>query len=105
MKRLLPLFLAIILCFTFVGCSEGNDHTSQAESPSETITQTESESSTASTEKKTSPTEETTAAMPETTDQPSTVSTTPPDVAAQLPVDSSFSIHYIDVGQADASLV
>ena len=113
MKRLLPLFLAVILCFTFVGCSEGNDHTSQAESPSETITQIESGSSTASTEEITSPTEEMTSpaeettktAMPETTDQPSTVSTTPPAVAEQLPVDSSFSIHYIDVGQADAALV
>ena len=104
MKRLLPLFLAVILCFTFVGCSEANDQTPQAESPSETITQIESESSTASTEEITLPTE-TTTAMPETTDQPSTVSTTPPDVAEQLPVDSSFSIHFIDVGQADAALV
>lgn len=113
MKRFLPLFLAVILCFTFVGCSEANNHTPQAESPSETITQTESESSTASTEEITSPTEEMTSpaeettktAMPETTDQPSTVSTTLPAVAEQLPVDSSFSIHYIDVGQADAALV
>lgn len=114
MKRILPLFLAVILCFTFVGCSEANNHTPpQAESPSETITQTESESSTASTEEITSPTEEMTSpaeettktAMPETTDQPSTVSTTPLAVAEQLPVDSSFSIHYIDVGQADAALV
>ena len=105
MKRLLPLFLAVILCFTFVGCSEANDQTPQAESPSETITQIESESSTASTEEITSPPETTTTAMPETTDQPSTVSTTPPDVAEQLPVDSSFSIHFIDVGQADAALV
>lgn len=109
MKRLLPLFLAVILCFTFVGCSEGNDHTSQAEFPSETIMQIESEPSTpstASTEEMTSPTEETTTtAMPETTDQSSTVSTTPPAVAEQLPVDSSFSIHFIDVGQADAALV
>ena len=43
--------------------------------------------------------------MAEATDQPSTVSTTPPAVAEQLPVDSSFLIHYIDVGQADAALV
>ena len=113
MKRLLPRFLAVILCFTFVGCSEADDHTPKAESPSETITQNESESSTASTEEITSPTEEmtspteetTTTAMPETTDQLSTVPTAPPAVAEQLPVDSSFSIHYIDVGQADAALV
>ena len=105
MKRLLPLFLAVILCFTFVGCSEANDQTPQAESPSETITQTESESSTASTEKTTSPTEATTTAIPETTEQPSTSPTTPPAVAEQLPADSSFSIHFIDVGQADAALV
>lgn len=113
MKRLLPLFLAVILCFTFVGCNEANDQTPQAESPSETITQTESESSTASTEEITSPTEEMTSpaeettktAMPETTDQPSTSPTTPPAVAEQLPVDSSFSIHFIDVGQADTALV
>ena len=105
MKRLLPLFLAVILCFTFVGCSEANDQTSQAESPSETITQTESESSTASTEEITSPTDTTTTAIPETTDQPSSSPTTPPAVAEQLPVDSSFSIHFIDVGQADAALV
>ena len=105
MKRLLPLFLAVILCFTFVGCSEANNHTPQAESPSETITQTESESSTASTEETTSPTEATTTAIPETTEQPSTSPTTPPAVAEQLPADSSFSIHFIDVGQADAALV
>ena len=105
MKRLLPLFLAVILCFTFVGCSEANGQTPRAESLSETMTQIESESSTASTEEITSPPETTTTAMPETTDQPSTISTTPPAVVEQLPVDSSFSIHYIDVGQADASLV
>lgn len=105
MKRLLPLFLAVILCFTFVGCSEVNDKTPQAESPSETITQIESESSTASTEEITSPTDTTTTTIPETTDQPSTSPTTPPAVAEQLPVDSSFSIHFIDVGQADAALV
>lgn len=105
MKRLLPLFLAVILCFTFVGCSEANDQTTQAESPSEIITQIESESSTASTEEITSPTDTTTTAIPETTDQPSSSPTTPPAVAEQLPVDSSFSIHFIDVGQADAALV
>ncbi len=106
MKRLLPLFLAVILCFTFVGCSEANDHTPQTEAPSEAITQIETESSTAPTEETTSSAEETTTtAMPETTDQPSTVSTIPTAVVEQLPVDSSFSVHFIDVGQADAALV
>ena len=106
MKRLLPLFLAVILCFTFVGCSEANDHTPQAEAPSEAITQIETESSTAPTEETTSSAEETTTtAIPETTDQPSASPTTPPAVAEQLPADSSFSVHFIDVGQADAALV
>ena len=106
MKRLLPLFLAVILCFTFVGCSEANDHTPQTEAPSEAITQIETESSTAPTEETTSSAEETTTtAMPETTDQPSASPTTPPAVAEQLPADSTFSIHFIDVGQADAALV
>ena len=100
-KRLLPLFLAIILCFTFVGCSEANDHTPQAEAPSEAITQIETESSTTEpTEETTSYAEETTTtAIPETTDQPSASPTTPPAVAEQLPADSSFSVHFIDVGQ------
>lgn len=107
MKRLLPLFLAVILCFTFVGCSEANDHTPQAEAPSEAITQIETESSTTEpTEETTSSAEETTTtAIPETTDQPSASPTTPPAVAEQLPADSSFSVHFIDVGQADAALV
>ena len=106
MKRLLPLFLAVILCFTFVGCSEANDHTPQTEAPSEAIMQIETESSTAPTEETTSSAEETTTtAMPETTDQPSAIPTTPPAVAEQLPADSTFSVHYIDVGQADAALV
>ena len=71
MKRLLPLFLAVILCFTFVGCSEANDHTPQTEAPSEAITQIETESSTAPTEETTSSAEETTTtAMPETRTEP-----------------------------------
>lgn len=106
MKRFLPLFLAFILCFTFAGCSDANEHTSPATSPSESIVQIEPESTTVPTEEMTAQSNEiTTPAMPEATEQPSTAPTTPPDVAEQLPADSSFSIHYIDVGQADAALV
>ena len=106
MKHYLPLFLAFILCFTFAGCSDAAEHSSPATSLSESIIQTEPESTTVPTEEMTSQSDETTVpAMPEATEQPSTAPTTPPDVAEQLPVDSSFSIHYIDVGQADAALV
>lgn len=106
MKHYLPLFLAFILCFTFAGCSDAAEHSSPATSLSESIVQTEPESTTVPTEEMTSQSDETTVpAMPEATEQPSTAPTTPPDVAEQLPVDSSFSIHYIDVGQADAALV
>ena len=106
MKHYLPLFLAFILCFTFAGCSDAAEHSSPATSLSESIVQTEPESTTVPTEEMTSQSDETTVpAMPEATEQPSTAPTTPPDVAEQLPADSSFSIHYIDVGQADAALV
>ena len=106
MKRFLTLFLAFILCFTFAGCSDAAEQTSPATSPSEAIVQTEPEATTVPTEEMTSQSDETpTPAMPETTEQPSTAPTISPEVAEQLPVDSSFSIHYIDVGQADAALV
>lgn len=106
MKRFLTLFLAFILCFTFAGCSDAAEQTSPATSPSEAIVQTEPEATTVPTEEMTSQSDETpTPAMPETTEQPATAPTIPPEVAEQLPVDSSFSIHYIDVGQADAALV
>ena len=106
MKRFLTLFLAFILCFTFAGCSDAAEQTSPATSPSEAIVQPEPEATTVPTEEMTSQSDETpTPAMPETTEQPSTAPTISPEVAEQLPVDSSFSIHYIDVGQADAALV
>ena len=106
MKRFLTLSLAFILCFTFAGCSDAAEQTSPATSPSEAIVQTEPEATTVPTEEMTSQSDETpTPAMPETTEQPSTAPTISPEVAEQLPVDSSFSIHYIDVGQADAALV
>lgn len=82
MKRLLPLFLSLILCFSLAGCSETNESDPPDSSSSAAITQTQSEPASA-------PTEEV----------PSSSSVT------VLPADSSFSIHFIDVGQADAALV
>lgn len=98
-KRLLPLLLAFILSITIVGCSDATNHNPQSSSPSGTITQTDSESTSASTE------ETSTATLPENSEQSSTEPTTSSSVTEQIPADSSFSIHYIDVGQADAALV
>lgn len=42
---------------------------------------------------------------PNTTTPPTTESTTPPTTQPTTPTNSSFEIHFIDVGQADAALV
>ena len=68
----------------------GDDPTA---STSESITQTTTEATT----------EATTAPTTEATTAPTTEATTPPIVTP--PQNSSFSIHFIDVGQADAALV
>ena len=103
MKRLLPLFLSLIFCFTFAGCSEASESTPPDSSPSAAITQTETESTAP-------PSEESEASMPSTeAPTPPPATTEPPseniDDTAVLPADSTFSIHFIDVGQADAALV
>ena len=103
MKRLLPLFLSLIFCFTFAGCSEANESTPPDSSPSAAITQTETESiatPSADTEAFAQSTEAPTP-PPATTEPPSENI----DDTAVLPADSTFSIHFIDVGQADAALV
>ena len=103
MKRLLPLFLSLILCFTFAGCSEANESTPPDSSPSAAITQTETESTAPPSEEPeaSTPSAEPSTAPPATTEPPSENI----DDTAVLPADSTFSIHYIDVGQADAALV
>ena len=106
MKRLLPLFLSLILCFSLAGCSEANESTSQASSPPASSTnvqstvppslesEQEASSSSEAASESSSPVE--------TTIPPSSENN---DNAGAIPADSSFSIHYIDVGQADAALV
>lgn len=103
MKRLLPLFLSLIFCFTFAGCSEANESTPPDSSPSAAITQTETESTAPPSEEPeaSTPSAEPSTAPPATTEPPSENI----DDTAVLPADSTFSIHYIDVGQADAALV
>lgn len=71
---------------------------------SETIDNSTNESTTSNSEETTqNTTEATNAPTEEATTVPTTEATTPPAVTP--PQNSSFSIHFIDVGQADAALV
>ena len=96
MKRLLPLFLSLIFCFTFAGCSEANESTPPDSSPSAAITQTETESTAPPSEEPeaSTPSAEPSTAPPVTTE----LSSENPAETPVLPADSTFSIHYIDVG-------
>ena len=101
MKRLIPLILSLILCVSISGCSDAAEQTSQASSPSV---------STANVQSIATPSADT-EAFAQSTEAPNApqATTEPPseniDDNAVLPADSTFSIHYIDVGQADAALV
>lgn len=109
MKRLLPLFLSLILCISLVGCS-GTAETSNLQPSSlpasstnvqSTAPPSAEESADKPAESQPAPSAEPPTAPPADT-EPSSENT---DDTPVLPADSTFSIHFIDVGQADAALV
>ena len=100
-KKILPVFLALVCAFfvvlSFSGCA-GNSETKEETTKTETVTEKTTKEET-TTEKKTTK-EKTT--KEETTKETETETTTS---EAKLPEDSSFEIHFIDVGQGDSSLI
>lgn len=100
MKRLLPIILSLILCISLVGCSDTTD-TNNLQPSSPPASSTNVQSTAPPSEEVSTPSEEAPTPPPATT-EPSSENTagTP-----MFPADSTFSIHYIDVGQADAALV
>ena len=113
MKRIIPLILAFCVVFSLCGCNLSDSTLDTLESTIEPqITETDLaepetvESDTVTTE----PTPVTTEPTPVTT-EPAPVTAAPPPVTTApapeitAPEPSTFSIHFIDVGQADAALI
>ncbi len=119
-----PLIIACVFFISFCLCmaqvepaSDTNDpvldNPVQTEESVESSTPADETYSTDSTGESTVVEETITGDETEITEDPSEETTTEPDVTEspettepeQLPADSTFSIHYIDVGQADAALV
>lgn len=105
MKHLLSILLTITICFTFSGCGD-SDHSSQTGSVTDSSSQVDSDidiqdkdMSDENSDSESDPVDT------DTTEQASDTPTTPPSETDQISEYSSFSIHYIDVGQADAALV
>lgn len=101
MKRLLTLFLSLILCTSLAGCSDTTDTALQPSSPPASSTNVQSTAPPSEEPEASTPSDEAPALPPVTTEPSSEITADTP----VLPADSSFSIHYIDVGQADAALV
>lgn len=102
MKRLLPLFLSLILCFTLVGCVDETDRTPQASSPSASSTNIQATAPPSAEQEASSASTTVSSASEDIPTEPSSEITADTPV---LPADSTFSVHFIDVGQADAALV
>lgn len=100
MKRLLPIILSLILCISLVGCSDTTD-TNNLQPSSPPASSTNVQSTAPPSEEVSTPSEEA-PTLPPTTTEPSSENTADTPV---LPAVSTFSIHFIDVGQADAALV
>lgn len=97
MKKCISLLLALLLCFSLMGC-DGTGDEGEASTPSGSTIVTDpiqTEEPSVETE---APLEET----PTETDLPPVETQQPTPLP---PEDSSFEIHYIDVGQADSALV
>lgn len=102
MKRLLPLILSLILCVSLTGCSDTTDRTPQASSPSASSTNIQATAPPSKEPEASSASTTVSSASEDITMEPSSEITADTPV---LPADSTFSIHFIDVGQADAALV
>lgn len=95
MKRLFALVLTLIMVLGLAACGEDIDNTIPNGSTGPTTLPTTAPTTTPTTAPTTAPTTVPTAA-------PTSVPTTAPTTT---PTNSTFSIHFIDVGQADAALV
>ncbi len=111
MKRFASMLLIIAMLFTLAGCELSKDIiTTQAEaSATETATPPQSNDTTGQTPPP-SISDESTASTETNTETPVSPSPTedqePADSPSpEIPENSSFEVHYIDVGQADAALV
>ena len=106
-KKALRILIAVVI-FVFGCCvAPTTETTPEATVPTDaTITTTESVTeevvTEAAVEATSTPTEVATEATTEATTAPTTAPTTEPTIA---PEDSTFEVHFIDVGQADAALV
>ena len=100
MKRLLTLFLSLILCVSLAGCSDTTDTALQPSSPPASSTNVQS-TAPPSAEASSASTTVSSASENIVTEPSSEITSDTP----LLPADSTFSIHFIDVGQADAALV
>lgn len=110
-KKALRILIAVVI-FVFGCCvAPTTETTPEAASPTDaTITTTESVTeevvTEATAEATSTPTEVATEATTEATSAPTTAPTTEPTTEPTIaPEDSTFEVHFIDVGQADAALV
>lgn len=102
MKRLLPIILSLILCISISGCGNTLDTSNpQPTSPPASSTNVQSTAPPSEEPEASTPSEEA-PTLPPTTTEPSSENTAD---TPMFPADSTFSIHSIDVGQADVALV
>ena len=95
MKKLIALLLALILIFSLVTCgSKNEDLGNDAEAPASTLDEAED-----------APAEEEPVSEEPLVEEPEILPADSAEPTPELPADSSFSIHFIDVGQADAALI
>ncbi len=90
MKRSISILLLVAMVLSLFGCAVPDQDILQSTPKNERTTSTT-----------TTPTTTTQTTTTPTTSAP----TTPTQTAQTVPVDSSFEVHFIDVGQADAALV
>lgn len=100
MKKLLSFFLALALMFTLVACGSETEAEAPQETPGSATEQAAEQEPPAAEEpqKEEQKTEEPVPADPQV-EQP------PIEAPESIPENSTFEVHFIDVGQADAALV
>ena len=95
MKKLIALLLALMLVFSLVTCgSRSEEPDNDAEEPASTLDEAAE-----------NPAEEDPVAEEPLVEDPEILPSDSTEPTPELPEDSSFSIHFIDVGQADAALI
>jgi competence protein ComEC len=111
MKKLICLALVLAMCLSLVACGTANVPDNSNPPPSQSVAPTPEPSEAPSPEPSQNPAPEPTASADpkptaETSVQPTPETTPSPSVdPSEPPIGSTFKIHFIDVGQADAALV